>query len=131
MIFFFFIALVTFFYRGTVTSEGTHWNLKQGVHLTFPRDAVSEPTSIVVHKWKCSACSPQLQEHEAIVSNVIEISTNSGEALEFNTEVRLVLSHSAPDLHGYELVIKKLVDKESNEWVDKEGTEDLRCLSGK
>ena len=85
----------------------------------------------MVHKWKCSACSPQLQEHEAIVSNVIEISTNSGEALEFNTEVRLVLSHSAPDLHGYELVIKKLVDKESNEWVDEEGTEDLRCLSGK
>ena len=114
-----------------MTSEGTDWDLKVGaVHLQFPPNAVSEPTSIVVHKWKHSACSPPLQEHEAIVSNVIEISTITGEALEFNAEVKLFLSHSAPDLQGYELVIKKQIDKESNEWEDVDGTEDLKCLQG-
>ena len=118
--------------RGTVTSEGAQWNLKLGaVHLTFPPDAVSEPTLIVVHRWKCSACSPPLQEHEAVASCVIDISTNTNQALEFNSEVKLVLSHSAPDLKGYELVIKRLNDKESNEWEEVDGSEDIRRLSGK
>ncbi|KAJ7388347.1 hypothetical protein OS493_038287 [Desmophyllum pertusum] len=117
--------------RKTLTSEGTHWDLKKGaVHMTFPRDAVSEPTSIVVHRWKPSACSPQLQDHEAIVSNVIEISTDSQEPLEFNADVKLVLSHSAPNLHGYELVVFKLTDKERNEWEEIAGTKDFRSLSG-
>ena len=96
----------------------------------FPPNAVSVPTTIVVHKWKCSACSPPLQEHEAIVSNVIEISTINGQSLEFNAEVKLFLSHSAPDLHGYEIVIKRQIDQESNEWEDVDGTEDLRSLQG-
>ncbi|KAJ7370325.1 hypothetical protein OS493_033122 [Desmophyllum pertusum] len=118
-------------FKGTVTSEGAHWDIKQGaVHMTFPRDAVSEPTSIVVHRWKSSACSPQLQEHEAIVSNVIEVSTDSQEALEFIAGVKLVLSHSARNLHGYELVLFKLTDKERNEWEEIAGTEDFWSLSG-
>ena len=112
-------------------SEGTHWDIKQwAVHMTFPRDAVSEPTSIVVHRWKSSACSLQLQEHEAIVSNVIEISTDSQEPMKFSAGVTLMLSHSAPNLHGYELVVFKLTDKESNEWEDIAGTKDFRSLSG-
>ncbi|KAJ7350163.1 hypothetical protein OS493_038112 [Desmophyllum pertusum] len=118
-------------FKGTVTSEGTHLDLKQGaVHMTFPRDAVSKDTSIVVHRWKSRAFSPQLQEHEAIVSNVIEISTDSQEPLEFSADVKLVLSHSAPKLHGYELVVFKLTDKESNEWEEIAGTKDFRSLSG-
>ncbi|KAJ7375914.1 hypothetical protein OS493_038129 [Desmophyllum pertusum] len=118
-------------FKGAVTSEGAHWGIKQGaVHMTFPRDAVSEPTSIVVHRWKSSACSPQLQEHEAIVSDVIEVSTDSQEALEFSAGVKLVLSHSAPNLHGYELVLFKLTDKERNEWEEIAGTEDFWSLSG-
>ncbi|XP_078383042.1 uncharacterized protein LOC144665649 isoform X2 [Oculina patagonica] len=117
-------------HEGTVTSEGVHWDLKEGaVHMTFPRDAVSEPTLIMVHKWKSRACSPQLQEHEAVVSNVIEISTGSDEALEFNADVKLVLSHSAPNLHGYELVVFKLADKEENEWQEVDGIENFRSLS--
>lgn len=120
-----------FSFRGTLTSEGTHWDLKEwALHMTFPRDAVSEPTVIEVHRWKSTACSPQLQEHEAVVSNVIEISTSSDEALEFKAEVKLALSHSAADLHGYELVVFKLTNKESNEWEDVGGTENFRCLSG-
>ena len=98
--------------------------------MTFPLDAVSEPTLIVVHRWKSKACSPRLQEHEAVVSHVIEISTGSDEALEFKAGVKLVLSHSAPNLHGYELVVFKLTDKVTNEWEDMTGTEDFRSRSG-
>jgi len=98
--------------------------------MTFPRGAVSEPTVIEVHKWKPTACSPQLQEHEAVVSNVIEISTRSDEVLEFEAEVKLTLSHSAADLHGYELVIFKLTNKETNEWEDVLGTVKFQSLLG-
>ena len=96
----------------------------------FPRDAVSAPTPIVVHRWKYSARSPPLQEHEAITSNVIELSSISGQDQRFNTNVKMSLSHSAPDLHGYELVIKRLIDKENNEWEDLDGTRNVRCRQG-
>ena len=88
------------------------------VHLMFPPDAVS--TSIVLHRWKYR--SPPLQEHEAITSNVIELSPRDGQGLKFNTKVKLSLSHSATNLLGYELVIKKLVDKEMNDWIEVDGT---------
>ena len=93
----------------------------------FLPDAVHEHTSIVVHRWKYSVRSPPLQEHEAITSNVIEISSLNGQELKFNTKVKLSLSHSATDLQGYELVIKKLIDKGSNYWEDVDGTRDIRC----
>ena len=103
-----------------------HW----AVHLMFPPDAVSEPTPILVHRWKYSVCSPPLQEHEAITSNVIELSSMDSKSLKFNTKVKLWLSHSATNLRGYELVIKKLVDKEMNKWEEVDGTRDVRCLEG-
>ena len=114
-------------YSKTVTSEGTSWALEEGaVHLMLPTDAVSEPTAIVVRRWKYSVRSPPLQENEAITSNVIELSSMNGQGLKFNTKVKLSLSHSATDLLGYELVIKKLIDKEANKWEDIDGTRDLR-----
>ena len=111
-----------------VTSKGTRWASKEwAVLLTLPPDAVSERTSIVVHRWEYSVLSPPLQEHEAITSNVIELSSISGQELKFNTKVKLSLSHSATDLWGYELVIKKLIDKKANKWEDLDGTRDMRC----
>ena len=98
--------------------------------MIFPPDAVSEPTSIVVHRWKNSVRSPPLQEHEAITSNVIELSAMARQGLKFNTKVKLSLSHSATDLRGYELVIKKLIDKETNIWEEVDGTIDIRCREG-
>ena len=122
---------ISFNCRGAVTSEGTHLSFKHGaVHLMFPPDAVSEPTPILVHRWKYSVCSPPLQEHEAITSNVIELSSMDSKSLKFNTKVKLWLSHSATNLRGYELVIKKLVDKEMNKWEEVDGTRDVRCLEG-
>lgn len=95
----------------------------------FPANALSQPTSVVIHNWKRSACSPRLEENEAIVSNVIEISTSTGQPLEFDVAVKLFLCHSAPGLRGYEVVIKKQIGK-SNAWEDVKGTKDLRDKPG-
>ena len=113
-----------------MTSEGIHLDIIEGaVYMMFPANALSQPTSVVIHNWKRSACSPRLEENEAIVSNVIEISTSTGQPLEFNVAVKLFLCHSAPDLRGYEVVIKKQIGK-SNAWEDVKGTKDLRDKPG-
>ena len=113
-----------------MTSEGTNWVVNQGsVHWIFLPDAVSEPTP-VVHRWKYSARSPPLQEHEAITSSVIELSTMDSQSLKSNSKVKLSLSHSATNLRGYELVIKQLTDKETNKWEDVDGTKNIRSLEG-
>ncbi|XP_067047123.1 uncharacterized protein [Acropora muricata] len=124
--------LKTTIFEGVVTSEGIHLDLyRWGVHLTFPPGSVTESTTIMVHRWEYGACLPTLGEHEAVVSNVIEISTNKEvKALEFEDEVKLALSHSAPDLEGYELVVKKLLDAETNEWDEVDGCENIRGISG-
>ena len=85
----------------------------------------------MVQRWKNSVCSPPLQEHEAITSNVIELSPMDSQDVKFNTKVKLSLSYSATNLRGYELVIKKLTDKETNKWEDLDGTKDIRSLEGK
>ncbi|XP_015776085.1 PREDICTED: uncharacterized protein LOC107354153, partial [Acropora digitifera] len=118
-------------FEGTVTSEGFHLDLNVGaIHLTFPPDTVAEPTDIMVYRWKYGACLPQLTEHEAVVSNVVEISAATEvRSLKFNREVKLVLSHSAADLEGYELVMKRLTDTEKNEWEEIAGCENIRQVS--
>ena len=117
--------------RGIVESEGTSWALKLGaVHLIFPPNAVSERTPTVVYRWKYSVCSPPLQEHEAIVSNVIELSSHDGQQVHFNAMVTLSLSHSAPKLRGYEVVIQRQINKKTNEWEDLRGTKNLSCRQG-
>ena len=121
-----------FSFRGTVTSEGIHIDLYVGaIHLTFPPNTVAEPTRVMVYRWKYGARLPHLMEHEAVVGNVIEISaaTEVG-GLKFNGEVKLVLSHSAADLEGYELVMKRLTDTEKNEWEEIPRCEDIRKFSG-
>ncbi|XP_074627687.1 uncharacterized protein LOC141885736 isoform X6 [Acropora palmata] len=120
-------------FEGIVTSEGIHIDLcVEGIHLTFPPDTVAEPTRIMVYRWNYEARLrlPHLMEPEAIVSNVIEISaaTEVG-ALEFNGEVKLVLPHCAADLEGYERVMKRLVDTETNVWEEIPSCEDIRKVS--
>ena len=115
-----------------MTNKGYHLDLSVGaIHLTFPPDTVAEPTGIMIYRWKYDACLPQLKEHEAVVSDVIEISaaTEVG-GLTFNNEVKLVLSHCAADLEGYELVLIRLVDTEKNEWEEIAGCIDIRQVAG-
>ena len=105
---------IVIIFKGTLTSEDVHWNIKLGaVYLAFPCNAVSEPTLITVHRWKPTVLSPPLQEHEALASNVIEISSNSREAFKFEAEVKMSFTYSSPGLHGYELVLYKGLD---NKW---------------
>ena len=107
------------------------WNIKLGtVHLAFPCSAVSEPTLITVHRWKPTVLSPPLQEHEALVSNVIEISSNSREAFKFEAEVKMSFTHSSPGLHGYELVLYKRIDNETGAWEEMTNVEDFKTISG-
>ncbi|KAK2546910.1 hypothetical protein P5673_033349 [Acropora cervicornis] len=85
----------------------------------------------MIYRWKYGACLPQLNEHEAVVSDVIEISAATEDGgLTFNSEVKLVLSHSAADLEGYELVLKRLADTEKNEWEEIAGCIDIRHGAG-
>ncbi|XP_015757813.1 PREDICTED: uncharacterized protein LOC107337210 [Acropora digitifera] len=121
-------------FEGIVTSEGIHIDIYvEGIHLTFPPNTVAEPTRIMVYRWKHGARLqlPHLMEPEAIVGNVIEISAaTEGGALEFNGEVKLVLSHCAADLEGYERVMKRLVDTEKSVWEEIPRCEDIRNFSG-
>ena len=122
---------IVIIFRGTLTNEDVHWNIQLGaVHLAFPRDAVSEPTLITVHRWKPTVLSPPLQEHEALVSNVIEISSNSQEAFKFEAEVKMSFTHSSPGLHGYELVLYKGLDNETDAWEEVTDLEDFKIISG-
>ncbi|XP_067020029.1 uncharacterized protein [Acropora muricata] len=118
-------------FEGTVTREGLRLDLNEGaIHLTFPPNTVDKPTDIMVYRWKYGACLPQLMEHEAVVSNVIEISAAAEDRrLKFNSEVKLDLSHSAENLGGYELVMKRLTDTEKNEWEEIVKCEDIRQVS--
>ena len=115
-----------------MTSEGLHLDLNEGaIHLTFPPDTVAKPHDIMVYKWKYGGCLPQLTEHEAVVSDVIEISAAPEVGgLKFNNEVKVVLSHSAAGFEGYEVVLKRLTDKEKNEWEETAGCDDIRQVSG-
>ena len=122
---------IVIIFKGTLTSEDVHWNIKLGaVHLAFPRDAVSELTLITVHRWKPTVLSPPLQEHEALVSNVVEISSNSREAFKFEAEVKMSFTHSSPGLHGHELVLYKELDNETDAWEEVTDLEDFKTISG-
>ncbi|XP_068704314.1 uncharacterized protein [Montipora foliosa] len=115
-------------HRGKVVKEGTQWNLKQvAVHVIFPPDAVPEDRTLTLLRWNPHARCPPLLHHEAIVSDVIELSAvDSPGILHFNEAVTIVIPHCASNLKGYEVVIKTLVDSETNEWDDSVETADVR-----
>ena len=92
---------------------------------------MSEERTITVLRWNSSVCSPPLNNNEALVSGIIELSTNSAQCLDFNKAVTLVISHCAGDLKGFEVLAKKLLDRESNVWDDISETVDMRSSAGK
>ena len=85
--------------------------------------AKSKPKQMKCSRWSPKICSPSLAENESLVSNVIELSSEHDPlGVKFHKNVHekvtVRLSHSASDLKGYELVIKELVDLDSNEWME-------------
>ncbi|XP_068705849.1 uncharacterized protein [Montipora capricornis] len=114
--------------REKVVKGGARWDLKQvAVHVIFPPGAVSEDRTLTLLRWNPGARSPPLHHHEAIVSDVIELSVvDSPGILHFNEAVTIVIPHRASSLKGYEVVIKTLINSETNDWDDIVETEDLR-----
>ena len=70
--------------------------------------------------WNPTIRCPPIGNNELLVSNVIELSHDGPPDLEISGDgkgsITVALLHSASDLKGYEVVIKQLVDPESNEW---------------
>ena len=82
-------------------------SIKQaGIHLIFPPGAVPEGSLSTVLRWNPRFRSPPLFDHEAVVSDVIELSLDSPGALHFDKTVTLVIPHCASNLKGYEVVVK-------------------------
>ena len=126
------IFFLFLFLRDKVSKQGTHWNLKQvAAHVIFPPDAVSEEKIVTVFRWNSSVCFPPLTDNEAVVSGVIELSTDSAQGFEFNKAVTLVISHCAADIKGYEVVAKMLIGRDTNLWSDISETVHMRSLAGK
>ena len=119
-------------HRDTVKVQGGRWEArKAATHLVFPPGFVAEDTALTLFRWKPSQRSPPLQPNEAVVSNVLELSAEGAEGLQFKRKVTVGISHSGPDLRGYEVVIKNLTDAETNEWEEAEETVDFRSVSGR
>ena len=74
--------------------------------------------------WSPRSLSPPIGSNELLVSNLIELSYEGPPTLESGEAaagcITMGLLHSASDFKGYEVVIKKLVDQENNEWEDLE-----------
>ena len=93
--------------------------------FSFACRAVRKPTEVICSLWSPRIRSPSLGPNEIIVSNVVELSLNerpstSKDMKEFHGKVMIAISHSATDLKGYELVVKKLTNDENKDWEDLE-----------
>lgn len=90
----------------------------------FPLEALPTPAEVTCFLWNPRILSPPLERNEALVSSVMELACESLSGAEksykFNGKVKLALSHSASDIKGYELVIKELINEETNDWRDLE-----------
>ena len=113
------------------TAEVDAWYLEEGAAcIRFLPGAVTQPALFTRSLWSPKALSPPLHCNEALVSNVVELSSNSPPDLKSSEDVQRIatvaLLHSASELKGYELVIKQLVDPDNNEcsvlgtWLPKE-----------
>ena len=88
---------------------------------------MAEGSVSTVRRWNPRSRSPLLFDNEAVVSDVIELSLDSPEALHFDKTVTLIIPHCASNLKGYEVVVKCFSG--GDEWKDVE-TADWRTKSG-
>ena len=111
--------------RDEITDEGDTWNLPEaGAFITFSPGFVKEPLWVSCSMWSPRSLSPPIGSNELLVSNLIELADEGPPTLESGEAatgcITMGLLHSASDFKGYEVVIKKLVDQENNEWEDLE-----------
>ena len=121
------LLLIFFLYfRGKIGGEEDTWHLREaGASIKLCSGTVQQtvPFTCRCVLWNPRTISLPIASDEILVSSVIELSHDgppnldhreSAEELSFT----VALFHSAPDLEGYEVVIKQLTDQENNGWEE-------------
>ena len=114
------------YFRGKLGGEEDTWHLREaGASIKLNSGAVQQPLPFTCRclLWNPKTLSPPLASDEILVSSVIELSQDGPPDLEYRESVEVLsftvaLLHSAPNLEGYEVVIKQLTDQENNEWKE-------------
>ena len=114
------------YFRGKLGGEEDTWHLREaGASIKLNSGAVQQPLPFTCRclLWNPKTLSPPLVSDEILVSSVIELSHDGPPDLEYRESVEglsftVALLHSAPNLEGYEVVIKQLTDRENNEWKE-------------
>ena len=114
------------YFRGKLGGKEDTWHLREaGASIKLSRGAVQQPAPFTCRclLWNPRTLSPPIARDEILVSSVIELTHDDPPDLDHRESVEglsftVVLLHSAPDLEGYEVVIKQLTDQENNEWKE-------------
>ena len=114
------------YFRGKIGGEEGTWHLREaGASIKLCNGAVQQPVPFTCRclLWNPRTLSPPIASDEILVSSVIELSHDGPPDPEYRESVEgisftVALLHSAPDLEGYEVVIKQLIDQENNEWKE-------------
>ena len=114
------------YFSGTIGDKEDTWHLREaGASIKLNSGAVQLPLPLTCRclLWNPKALSPPTASDEILVSSVIELSHDGLPDLDYGESIEglsftVALLHSAPDLEGYEVVIKQLTDQENNEWKE-------------
>ena len=114
------------YFSGKIGGEEDTWHLREaGASIKLCGGAVQQPVPFTCRclLWNPRTLSPPVASDEILVSSVIELSHNGPLDLEYWESIEglsfsVALLHSAPDLEGYEVVIKQLTDQENNKWKE-------------
>ena len=114
------------YFRGKIGGKEDTWHLREaGTSMKLCSGAVQQSVLCTCRcsLWNPKTLSPPIASDEILVSSVIELSHDGPADLEHRESVERIsftvaLLHSAPNLEGYEVVIKQLIDQENNEWKE-------------
>ena len=114
------------YFRGKIGGKEDTWHLREaGASMKLCSGAVQQSVLCTCRcsLWNPKTLSPPIASDEILVSSVIELSHDGPPDLEYKESVEgtrftVALLHSAPNLEGYEVVIKQLIDQENNEWKE-------------
>ena len=114
------------YFRGKIGGKEDTWHIREaGASIQLCSEAIQHPLPFTCRclLWNPRILSPPIANDEILVSSVIELSHDGPPDLEYKESVEgtrftVALLHSAPNLEGYEVVIKQLTDQENNEWKE-------------
>ena len=114
------------YFRGKIGGKEDTWHIREaGASIQLCSEAIQHPLPFTCRclLWNPRILSPPIANDEILVSSVIELSHDGPPDLEYKESVEgtrftVALLHSAPNLEGYEVVIKQLIDQENNEWKE-------------